>query len=878
MSIKNSFVTLAANIETLSENAITALNSLNTIVSSNSNEVQIVITDANGLPKTISMPTIGALQADINRLNQNLNTLSSVDQRGAIIQPSNNEFKKIIVANLNKEPNPIAQMSNIVNFVSSENFFLDTLMNPLLSVSIDLTGKIDTGITTVLSRRYIVNFQSNEFGVPTSAGLTAIASFNQNFKNTSNIDIDVFENWLKNTGGIDTNNFGNTITYNEEVIQLDYNTIQYQGFFTILETVEDSVNHKMYFKIDTLTYYEVATNATKQLQINDQLIINTPLASTRYAIVEINTNASDIMIRMQIIEGFEPIPVGVKYGMKFYSPIINSQVVKVPIGFNEYNVVFLKAIDTTNFIEGRMFSKGVAFYTNDLTLSSNGSSGSSGNGLGMQQYYAQTVQDFGSLLNDFVDRYIPRNLGVIPNAPVLSDINQRVIQNNKYLTDTTTVAEQRNNNQLINNLRSKINENNITIQAKQQELIGKNFKNVKDKNDVQNQITKLTQEVQSDTALLQTTVNQLNSSITSDTTVEATYEVQLFWEMPAPVTNGSTRPQEIIAFYTEYKYSNINGQESDNQTFKVTETDGVVINAIFSPWIPYWSPLRVRSWDTATQSYQWVVEDLSSIDRPNINSIRIPLRPNESVTIRTRSVSEVGYPDSILMSDFSDELTVSFPVSLIQPRNPQEIYKQNANLETLRTTIESGYSALGLNRHLSDSTTINNKYYAHLSDNISTYDSNGNVISLSTRLTQLATSPPVQAPIALPMLTPWVNRNSGYSLLTYYLNEGRVYLSGNIMVDLGDKYSVHSQRFPSVNILSVGNRTTNTNYSRIAILPIGYRPSTIQKFIVATSAGIGSNLDSQMGSIEIYPNGVILGIQINSSFVSLDGISFIQSK
>jgi hypothetical protein len=576
---------------------------------------------------------------------------------------------------------------------------------------------------------------------------------------------------------------------------------------------------------------------------------------------------------MERVEGFEPIPVSVVGGMKLYSPIINNKIVDVSVGFNEYNVVFLKAINTENYIVSRKFSTGVAYYTNDLTLLSTENNGQ--NGKSMQQFYIETVKDFGDLLKDLVDRQIPRTKGVKPNAPVLTDVNFRVVQSNKFLTETTTIEEQRRNHKQINDLRSKIDETNKTIQEKKRELFGKNFRNQKDKNDVQNQIVQLTQQAQSDAALLQSTVNVLLASAQNNTTVDAEYELQGFWQMPAPVENGQTRPQEAIAFYIEYKYSNVDGKESENETFKVTDENGIQINAVFSPWKSEWSPIRRRVFDIATQTYVWETQDLSNIDIPNINSLALSLRPNERVTIRVKTVSEVGYPDSILESDWSNELTITFPTELLQARNPQEIFQKNADLEDLRSKIDSDLNGKGLNQHLADSVIFENKYFPHITDNIGSYDANGKLITLTDKIRQLEKADPVETEKDIALLAPWVNFGSTYSTAKYYLHEGRVYISGMIKVDRGSKYKNISDRFPQDDVLVYGQRTQNTAYSRIGFLPVGYRPKNIMKLSSITYSGNNSTgIDSKSAQIEIYPNGLILLAQGSTGWVSLDGLSF----
>ncbi len=870
MPSKNSFVSLASQIETLAKNSIEVMTSLNEVVSSTEDTINIPIVDENGQTQVVSLPTVGFFKTELDRLNQNIKTLSTVDQRGAVIQPSRNEFKRVFIADINREPNPVSELSAIADFVAEKNFFFDALLNPLLKIQLDLTNKLDDGVKTVLVKRYVIGFQNDEFGVPTDLGNTAITSFNQTFKNRTNITTEELETWLLNTAGIDADNRGDKINFDEEFHSLDANELQYEGFFTILGTVEDKVNKKMYFQIDTLDYFEISTGQKSQLKMNDELIINTAVASTRYVIVEIRNTSSELEIRMERIEGFEPVPVGVVGGMKYYSPIITKKTVDVPIAFNEYNVVFVKPMNDDNHIIARKFSTGVAFYTNDLTLSSNTNNGD--NGKTMQQFYVETVQDFGDLLKDFVDRYIPRSKGVKPTPPVLTNTNFRVVPSNKFLTETTTLESQRKKHQQITQLRSKIDENNKTIQEKNKELFGKNFKTPKDKKDVENQITKLTADVNSDTTLLNSTVNDMLATAQNNTTVTPEYELQGFWQMPAPVQNGQTRPQEAISFYLEFKKANVDGKESDNQTFKVIKEDGTVENAVFSPWKSHWSPLRRRIFDIASQKFVWEEQKLDSIDSPNINSVSLGIQPGESITLRVKTVSEVGYPDSLLESDWSNELTINFPTDLLQPRNPQEIFQKNAELENTRNKIITDLDRKGLSQHLSDSVVFENKFYTHHTDTIAISDPNGKLISVTDKIKQIETAAPVAPLTPLVFTQPWVNYGNNHSVARYYLHEGRVYLTGVIKVDKGEKIKNPLERFPNVDVLLYGQNATNTNYGQIGLLPVGYRPDS--KIILPCFTYSGVSDAGRIGRIDILDNGLITLGQGNTFYVSLDGISF----
>ena len=869
MAVKNSFVSLANQIEKLNKNSNAIIATLNEVVTSNDNQVTTILTDDKDQPQTLAFPTVGFLSSEIERLNQNLNTISSVDQRGAIIQPARNEFAKIIRTDLNREPNPIPELDTVNSFLAEKNWFFDSLLNPMIRVRLDLSGKIENNVRKILSRRYIIKFELNEDGTPTEQGQTATDNFNETFKNRTNVSIDEIETWLKNTPGIAVNNRGSKINCDEQEFELEANKLQYEGFFTILGVDEDTVNQKQWFLFDTLDYFEIDTKQKRQLQLGNELIINTDFSTTRYKIIEINNEASEIRIRMERVEGLEPIPVGIQGGMKFYSPIVETKNVDISIGYNEYNVVFTKAINTENYLIGREWSLGVAFYSNDLTLNSTNDNGE--NGQSMQEFYISTVRDFGELLKDLVERSIPRISGVKPDAPVLTTENFRVLQDNKFLTDTPSLEEARRSHQKIRELRSKIDQTNKTIQEKNKELQGKRFRSPKDRLDVENQIKKLSEQAQSDSELLNTTVNELLANNSNNTTVDPSFKAQGFWQTPNPKESFKTKLQEVIAFKVQYKYSNVDGKEAENETFKVIDEDGNETNAVFSPWTQYITDVRERSFDINTQKFVWVQENLGSIDEPNINSINLPLNPDEQITMRVKSISEVGYPDSLLESDWSNEITISFPEELIAGRNPQEQFLKNAELEDLRNRIQGDLDRQGLSQHLSDGVTFENKYFPHNTDNVGFKDANGKIIDLSAKIKLLESADPVEKYTDIPLLAPWANYGN-WGGARYYKHEGRVYLSGLIRVDKGSDFKTFSQRFPQQEIRIQGRNRLNPNLSRVAFLPEGYRPDARTLDISSTYGGRGGIVTS--ARIDILPNGLIMIVNANTGWLSLDGISF----
>ena len=330
---------------TFNKNLVEILSKISSLTTTSESAVSVQIYDEQGVLTTYSLPSFNFLKSEIDRLNNNINSLYSIDTPGALIQNSNqNKFKKIITVDLNREPNSIQQLSTVTSFNATKNWFFDSLLNPQLWISIDLTGKIENNVRKCLSRRYIIDFAKDEAGNYTPLGQSALNSFNELFRGKVDINLDEFENWHRNTPGIVEPNNPN---FDEQVFDLDPNDLLYDGQFSVLRIEEDRLNKKLWYVLDTLDYLVTDTNDIKQLAVNDELIINSAISTTRYKIIEVSTAESEFRVRFERVEVLDPIPVGIGV-LKIYSPVVYTKTLKISIGYNERNVIFVKPLNTDN--------------------------------------------------------------------------------------------------------------------------------------------------------------------------------------------------------------------------------------------------------------------------------------------------------------------------------------------------------------------------------------------------------------------------------------------------------------------------------------------------------------------------------------------------
>jgi DNA-dependent RNA polymerase auxiliary subunit epsilon len=458
---KNSLPLWSKQLISFNKNFLEMLEGLSKMSSSNEKTISINYSDPNGNATTYNVTSIGYLKSEVDRLDRNIQALSGISS-SATIQINGVAFKKIIVADLNKQPNSISDLNIISNFYTRPNWIFDSLIDPMLLVELDLENKIASDVRKIFSRRYIINFEKDSTGVLTTAGSSAQTDFTQRWKNKSDIDIVEFNDWLNIIGISD-------YRLDEQQFELEPNYLKYRGLFTVLQVEEDTVNRKLWYVIDGLDYIEVSTGNFKQIKVGDDFAINAETSQTIYRLVEISTLNNRIRVRFDRIQGNDAIPVAVG-ALKIYSDVINNQRVRISVSNDEYNVIFVKAINN-NFLLSDEWSQGSAFYTNELKYIDESSQGL--NDVTLQEFYNKKAYDYGSILLELVQKKIPSTLGVIPNAPIL-DINSFAVkQINKHLTNTKDNDKIRELQTQKETIKSEINALNSAIMVKNSELVVK---------------------------------------------------------------------------------------------------------------------------------------------------------------------------------------------------------------------------------------------------------------------------------------------------------------------------------------------------------------------------------------------------------------------
>jgi len=726
MPARSSFPAVAEQILTFNKNLVEILSKINTLSSTTEANVSVKIVNEEGVLVEYTLPSFSFLKSEIDRLNNNVNSIYNIDNSGALIQTSaGNKFKKVVTVDLNKEPASLNELQVVNSFKSSKNWIFDGLLNPLLSIEFDLSGKIENNVRKCLVRRYIVEFAKDTAGNFTPLGQSALNSFNQLFRNKSNIDLNDFVTWHKTTAGLVE---PLTPNYDEQVFDLNPNELLYDGVFSVLKTEEDRLNRKLWYHLNTLDYLVTDTNEVRQLAQNDEVMINSEISSTRYKIIEVSTVESNFRVRFERIEGNQPIPVGTGT-IKIYSPVVYTKTVNISIGYNERNVVFVKPMNVDNHLVAKNWSLGSGYWTNDLRLSSTAED----NGLTMEQYYIDYVYDYGEVLQDLVAKKTPNKLAGTPVAPILNGSNFKVVQINKHLTDTPDANLIKTKHNLMQSLKSEVTQINEAVESKNKKSKVLRFTSEADKKQINLELDSLTKKRESKSKLLASVTQEIInlSKSPSLTKVDPKFKVRGFWTMPEAVVTRGTQPQEVVQFRVQYRYLSKDGRETPTETFRVSNaTTGNKQTGAFSNWTEFKTDARKRTYNAENGTYTWEIEDIESADTPNINQLDLSIQSNEKMEIRIKSISEVGWPESPVESDWSEVLTVEFPDDLNNVLNENDFILQEATKEELKVRMDTELSAKGLDDHLSDTIVVNNTTYHHDANKILSGFKDANGVSL----------------------------------------------------------------------------------------------------------------------------------------------------
>lgn len=682
---------------TAQTNALNLLESISKSISTNDTAVTYDYESLkDGQTTTYQIPSYASVNNRLKAIERNLENLSSGK---ATLTLTDGTRRKVELTNLPQVPNKISNLQNPTTFNIDSNWFFEDLMFPGLTVSIDLTGQIEDSADRVKISRIILDARN-----------TNTQSFWTNTLQSNNYEYNALKSLLAY----------NNITYSEDIqtINLPLTTNSITGSFQVIEDPE-IINGNTWYTLNTIKYASIdengkSVNNNYVLSVGDQLSYN----NTLYSIIEVDQNQNKV--RLKIING-SAFP-GVYSEFKIYQDPFRSKTIDVRFGAHEYDIIYIKGVNEDFNLISNQWSDPIQFATDSLLYVDNVN-------INLADYYAANVVDWGAQwIAEAKERKISAYYGHTPNVPTLNADDLRVVQINTQINAALDNTDIKSNVAEIETTRSNIESLKQTISQQKSSLTS--ITSTVDYNKQQSEIASNTKDLQNLQAQYTSLVNAFQSSIAENKAVleYPKYHIRGFFPIPVKkyLDENQTVPEEIIGFDIAYKYIKTDNTGVQLNTFEYTDTDGSsIVQGTFTDWNIVQSAIKSRSYNSETGLYEWKIENVADGSEVNINQIDIPITKGEKVQIKVRSISEAGYPQNPLKSEWSDAIIVEFPGNLNTSNEIADLVEE-INDDALQIAINNTLDSIGVTTHLDDTipnvNSVNGIYFKHICDNIAYED------------------------------------------------------------------------------------------------------------------------------------------------------------
>jgi hypothetical protein len=701
MNSQNSISTILPQLLRLYNNNVTAYEKITEAVTTSQQQVTIDFTDGSGNTTKLQVPSFGYLKSEIDRLDQNVKTLVNFNVGGnSSLLLSDGTFRKIILSSLLTEAKDLTSIASVNKFKIKDNYFFDDFLTPLLYVSFDLTGQVPNQTEEALIKRVFLTLDT-----PQKQNY-----FNETLKGSTTLDY--------NTTLTSLDDQGIVYVTDESVESLPPNKNRFYGNFDIVDISSSNVTQvvnsvqssqtKKLFILNKLTYSDadLTTTDSLTLKIGDSLVVNSTPIDTRYVIKSIDTSTN--AVTLELVEGNKGLAIGASV-VSIYSTTDDKIEVNLNVGYNEYMLVFIKPVDPNSRIPAVNWSPGTGFYTNDLLYTQ-----SDGSIIPLSTYYKNAVIDFGRYIMSLSIDKLPTSAQALqPNAPELVATDFSVVQINQQITDQTIITNIEDLNKQKNSLSSELKELDSAVTQKRAEIATKNYQNNVERDADRNALFGLVQQRSTKSDLYSSLVKEIDGRVRDNglTGADPKYRVRGFFPIPEPRVSPETGTQQIVQFLVEYRYLSTTGAANPVKTFDFTD-NGVSTTGAYSNWNQIYSAIRSRSYNAATERYEWDSVITQDADTINMNQIDISIQKAEQVEIRIKSISEAGWPANPAMSSYSNSVIIAFPEDINTQNALSDIIKQNQDA-LAAVKLQDAINAKGIDTHLASSFYSGERYFAH---------------------------------------------------------------------------------------------------------------------------------------------------------------------
>lgn len=635
----------------INENSLILLEGLTESLVTSERFVTINITDRNGNPMSYSIPSVYALTGIMNNLRDQL----LVIQKSKILDytdPTQYENIKIF-----SEPNTIRIIPQVdYNTLSiNNNPIFDLFQEKLFQVDIDLSQSVSPLSKHVKILKYVIPINSLKI------------DFDINDANVNNRT--QLESYL------DTNS---KFTKSEYVIALDSIKVEQSGEYrvdqilnvsTIVSPIVDvfgNLSNTM-LKADLLLNNSIVNNnvdKTSRSIAADDILVNK--YNFRYKVLPFE-NRDYRYNEYTITTLSDSLLPAVGDTLHIASDVLVDRKFKHNINSGSIEILYFKDISPNIKIEGATYTS-VPIILDPRNITTTGMIGEE---ISIYDYQVKYLYDYVEWLTEGVkmDMRIPASAGIKPDAPILIEDNFRVVRQNghRFSSDNPIIDQLLSSLTFYNSRLQSLEAKKIKLQDDMAKWLSQG-NTTTDPNylEMEHSLSDLNLKIMD--ANLQ--INELKTKIIEqdfelEAVINSKYVVEGMWEMVQPKVDARGRNQDVIQYEVEYSYMDLGKEPNCTPSFNFRSIDGSIIKTIFPKQRYIKSVVREKRFNDMTGRHEWeyVYKPGDTLDM--FNRIEIPINPYEIVMIRVRSISEAGWPNQPLHSDWSNPVYMEFPQQFI---------------------------------------------------------------------------------------------------------------------------------------------------------------------------------------------------------------------
>lgn len=672
MSTGNTFSDFAYQLMRREENLLKFMTLLENSFSSENDLVTMQFEKSDGSVEEVEVGSIAGILKKISTLEENFKQMGNINNvSNASVLLSDGTLRSVYLSDPVGEPKKF-KVGEISSYFQRENYLKHLFSDPYTYLKVQVPRKDYPAYNSVIANKVLLTVND----------LDKASYFEQNIKNVD-IEYPSMKQILDN----------GSISYTETQIEIELSTSEYskKGVFSVLnivdkKTVSNNVTDDgVVYLLDTLFYVDKATNTDVLLKKNDVLFVG----KSQYKIDFISESTNHVGVVR--VSGYDPIVIGVD--KMSYINTAQEQFVGLPINKNEFVIWFIKPVNPSSKIVSDDWGTGTAVNTDEILSG---------------EVISNLWQSVSAIANESL---VSAGDFIKPPSPqlLLENFKVVVINDHKSNSDSiVTIKQKFSDKQLAESNLKMVQED---IQKKNTALATTPPSDNATKNLLKSQLETLIKKQENVSREVSSKVNDLNATSLQLKGFKKKWNVIGFITEGAEAFDGN-KIIKNIGYDTEYRYLSRDGRTKENESINVKKGE-ILEKGILPKWVKMPNP-KIREKDIHGN---WLTENIGEVDSFSITQISIPISENEIIEIRTRAISEAGYPLQLNYSDWSEPLQVEFPEGEdIEVDNIIELSKTSV----VENNIIAYLTQKGVLRHNFDSVEITEKYYAHFLRSIGT--------------------------------------------------------------------------------------------------------------------------------------------------------------